>query len=382
MSSSRKIDQRAGREINRRLVMNLLRESGPLSRSQIASATELSAAATGFVVNDLIAEGLLVETAPQKARPGRRPVPVALNLKGPLAIGLKLSLRRIDLILTDLGLSVIAQRSAEIASNAPEDFVAGAQAQIAELLSLPEAKGRPVIGLGLTMPARLDVSSGSCVNSHRFGWKDVPIAALFSEALGYPVAIEDDTLAYGLAHQLFGLGRGERNFLALAVGQGIGCAPIVDGHVRRGELGNAGKVGHLRVTPDGPLCECGRAGCLQAHYSASSLERRWSEQAPSAPALPEAVRTGDPRAVALVAEAGEQIGHHLASWVLLLDPRLIILGGEAAVFGEIFTDPMRRAMTEGHYKTTVPQIIADDGRFYWTSGAAAVALRHIFNGHD
>ncbi|MFN3527150.1 MAG: ROK family protein, partial [Paracoccus sp. (in: a-proteobacteria)] len=127
---------------------------------------------------------------------------------------------------------------------------------------------RPLVGAGFRCPAswmcRRTPVSAICGSAR----KDVPIASMLGNALSIAVAIEDDTLAFGLAHHLFGLGRHHQNFLVLAAGRGIGCAAIMDNQVRRGALGNAGKMGHMLCedpeTATGPVCECGRQGWTPA----------------------------------------------------------------------------------------------------------------------
>ncbi|MFV0334478.1 MAG: ROK family protein [Tropicimonas sp.] len=375
-SETKKIDQRTGRAINRRLILNLVRRSDGLSRSQLSGRTGLSAAAVGFVVNDLLADGYLMEAPPVGGKSGRRPVPLQLNASGHVAIGVRVSLKQVECVLTDLAVNVIDRRQAELAATTPGDVVGAAVESVTSLLAgqrdLP-----PIAGIGLSLPARIEPGSGFCVHSYRLGWKNVPIGRMLSERLGLPVVVENDTLAYGLAHQMFGLGQNSETFFALAVGEGIGCALVSDGRIRRGIRGEAGKVGHVRHKTPGPLCECGREGCLQAWHSAASLERRWAEGDPRP--LPEALAGGDRDAQALVRDAGAAIGRHLAEWCIVADPEMVILGGEATAYGPAFTTAMKEALSAGHFETETPEILTDESSFYWTAGAAAVAVQQVFD---
>jgi predicted NBD/HSP70 family sugar kinase len=373
-----KIDQKTGRAINRRLVLNVIRQQGGLSRTAVANQTGLSPATVGFVVSDLIEEGILKEAQPTPQKRGRKPVPVEIDRGGHLAVGFKFATRRIDCLLTNLAMEPVDELSVGLETNAPEEFVAAAKHAVDTLMARPATVGRRIIAAGLTMPARVDTGSGDCVNSYRFGWRNVPITRMMSDVLGLSVGIEDDTLGYGLAHQLFGLGQGISNFMALAVGEGIGCASILDGQVRRGSMGNAGKVGHTLIGDDGPLCECGRRGCLQASFSATALETAWLAGG-SALELTDAIRAEEPAALALVSQAGATIGEHLATWALLLDPQVIVLGGEAAGYGAAFVAPMEEAFRKGDYRPDSARIVVDDTRTFWAAGAAAVAVQQIFD---
>ena len=95
--------------------------------------------------------------------------------------------------------------------------------------------------------------------------------------------------------------------------------------------------------------------------------------------LSSALTNGDLAAFSLVGEAGTAIGRHLAEWCTLADPEIVILGGEATVFGPAFTDPMKKALRDGYFETETPEILTDESSFYWTAGAAAVAVQQVFD---
>ncbi|WP_226629643.1 ROK family transcriptional regulator [Alloyangia pacifica] len=375
-TDKKKIDQKTGRAINRRLILNLIRMSGGLSRSELAERTGLSPAAVGHVVGDLLDEGYLITGTSSRNGSGRKPVPLMLNTEGHLAIGVKVGPSRLDCILTDFGINVIDRESSTLTDVSPEAVVSVA-AEAVSKLTTKHGAGRPILGVGLSVPGRIDPHSGMCIRSHRFDWDEVPIASMLSEALELPVFIEDDTLAFGLAHHMFGFGQACQNFAALAVGDGIGYAVISDAKVRRGALGTAGKVGHVLHDPSGPMCECGRRGCLQAWFSAASLAARWGET--HSEPLAEALEAGDKAALSFVAEAGDAIGRHLAEWCTVTDPELIVLGGEAVALGAAFIRPMEAALAENFYRDTPPPVFVDDSSFYWMAGAAAVVVQQVFD---
>lgn len=377
-SDRRKIDQKTSRAINRRLILNLIRRNGAMSRTDLSMMTGLSPATVGFVVGSLIDEGFLVSREAQGKGNGRRPVPVALNVDGNLAIGVQTRLGRIECILADFEINVIDRQSATLEDHAPETLVAAAGKAIRELLRARRPDQR-VLGVGLTVPGRLDTANGLCLGSHRFGWKtEVPIARMMSEEVGFHVYLEDDTLAFALAHHMFGLGQNCENFGALAVGDGIGYGVVMDAKVRHGALGNAGKVGHVMHDETGPPCECGRHGCLQAFYSFSALSDRWAATG-SDVQLVEAVNRKDPAAVAMVSEAGGAIGRHLGEWVTVTDPEMIVLGAEAVALGDAFIGSLEDALAHAYYRKPIPPIRADDSSYYWTAGAAAVVIQQVFD---
>lgn len=375
-NDTRKIDQKTGRAINRRLILNLIRRENGLSRSEIAERTGLSPAAVGFVVSDLLEEGFLVTGESRNSSSGRKPVPLMLNKTGNMAVGVKVTPTRLDCVLTDFAIDIIDTLSVQMNDTSPEAVVAAAASGIRTLLKTNRV-AQPVLGIGMSVPGRIDPATATCIRSNRLDWDDVPIGRLLSEAVGIPTFVEDDTLAYGLAHQMFGLGQASRNFAVLAVGDGIGFATISDAKVYRGSQGNAGKVGHVLFDPTGPICECGRAGCLQAWYGANAMMERWSDEHSSS--LLRALASEDGSAKSFVAEAGFAIGKHLAEWATVTDPEQIVLGGEAVGFGEAFLSALQRGLSEAYYRNAAPPVVVDVENFYWTAGAAAVAVQQIFD---
>lgn len=379
---AQKIDQKAGRAINRQMILNIIRRAGGLSRAELATRTGLSAAAVGFVVKELLADGYLIEDKPQGNGTGRKPVPLRLNQEEHWAIGLKLCRDKLECILTDLAMDPVDQRSIALECHEPDYVVGKAKSVVEDLLKANSNKSKPILGVGWTMPAHLDTANGVCIRSFRFNWHNVPIGDMLSEALKLPVFVEDDTLAFALAHYLFGLGQQKKSFGVFAVGEGIFFASVINGSIWRGEIGNAGKVGHIQYKPDGPLCECGRHGCLQTFFSVTALNKRWHELAQDAGhtlQLEEAVQEQNASALALIEEAGSELGRYLSEWNTLVDHESIVLGGESTAFGDYFLIPLKQALDEHYYREQGPEIIPDQSNYYWTAGAAAVVVQHVFD---
>ena len=376
-----KVDQSTARALNRRLVLNLIRAKGPLSRAEISATIGLSPATVTFVVGDLVAEGLLVEKEPSKAASGRRPTPVEINYSGLLAVGIKVMVNAIEVVLTDLATTPIVSRTLPMTDSEPATVVAACSKAVKLMLKAVARPNARVVGVGLAVPGF--IKDGVCIHSYRLGWSDVPVGPMLAQKLNVPVWVEDDTNAFALAQQLFRLGRQHKTFGALAIGAGIACAVIVDGAVHHGFNGGAGKIGHSIYDPKGLMCECGRRGCLQAHFSEPAIVHRWRELS-GAPAsatrhdLLQAAEAGDSKALAILKEAGEGIGRFLAVYCNVIDPEVIVVGGEAVTFGDFLFDPMREALGRGML-AAAPPVTPDWIDNSWAQGAAALATRQIFD---
>ncbi|RRH90825.1 ROK family protein [Mesorhizobium tamadayense] len=375
-------DQQTSRAINRRLILNLLRRQGAISRAEIAQITGLSPAAVTFVVADLLNEDILVEGKASLGAPGRRPIPVDINYAGRLVVGLKLMVGAVDCVLTDLATTPLVSRRVALPDQSPRSTAEACAAAIRQLLADRQAPvGAQLSGIGIAVPGIID--NGVCRLSHRFNWTDVPIAAMLAELVNVPVWADDDTNAFALAQQLFGLGRYHRTVGALAIGAGISCAVVIDGSVHHGANGAAGKLGHSTYDPDGPLCECGRRGCLQTFFSEPALVRRWKEARRLSGEVTRhdmlsAAQAGDRAALDLLQEAGEGIGRFLGGFCNIVDPEVIVGGGEAVTFGDYLFGPMRDALKR-YALLGPPPITPDWADDSWARGAAALATQRLFD---
>lgn len=369
------------RALNRRLILNLLRNRGPISRAELALATGLSPAAVTFVVTELIDDALVVEREAVTSANGRRPIPVDINYEAHLALGFKLNRDSIACVLTDLATAPLATLEAKVTDTTPEGMINAIQNTIPLLLAEAGREEKDIMGIGVSIPGEVDPKKGICLQSPRFGWRDLPFAELLAERVHAPVWIDDDVNAFAIAQKLFGAGRNHHNFAALAIGAGIGCSLVLNGEIYHGSNSAAGKLGHVTSVPGGKLCECGRRGCLMAHAAEPYMLGEWQRLRGAAISRNEFVAAaagGDETALAILEDAGSRIGRHLADLVNLFDPEVVVVGGESVQFGEALIGPMRKAMEE-YLFFSKPELLTDWVPSSWARGAAALATQSIFD---
>ncbi len=128
-----------------------------------------------------------------------------------------------------------------------------------------------MLGIGIGLSGLIDSARGTCRFSHLLDWADVPIADPLWRRLRLPVWVDNDVNTLAVAEKWSGEGVSARNFVTLSVGRGIGIGVVIDRALYRGALGAAGEFGHMIVDPEGPVCECGRAGCLEALVGEAAL---------------------------------------------------------------------------------------------------------------
>ncbi len=206
-----------------------------------------------------------------------------------------------------------------------------------------------VLGVGLGCPGIMNEKRGVVLSSPNIRFlKNYPLAQKLAKATGLPATAANDVKAGLYGEQQFGAAKGSRNVVGVFIGTGIGGAVIADGRMIYGAAGGAGEIGHIQVTPSGPMCGCGKRGCLEAVASrlAIASEAAMLAARQQAPALfrkagtdvsdirsgtiAKAIRSGDRALEALVRNKARLIGTVLGGLVNVLNPELLVLGGGLA----------------------------------------------------
>lgn len=381
---SLKGNQSTSRTLNRLLLLNHLRRHGPTARSDIAAATGLSPAAISYVSSELLEQQVIAELDAVADGGRRRMTRLDLNYAGHVALGVKLMERSLRATLVDLGTNVIDTLTADVDARSPAAVARATADALADLLERSGERRQRLIGIGLAMPGQHDAERGVCLRCDRFGWKDVPIAALIADLAGVPVWVDNDVNAFALAEHLFGAGRQASSLAVFSFGRGIGAAMIVDGQLLRGRYGGAGEIGHLTVVEGGPRCECGRLGCLEAVTSLPAILNAYGIVRPSdrsidPAALAALAGEGDPVAREILDTAGRRLGAAAATFASLFDPETMVIGGEGVLFGPTLLDPLVATLKEKNFQRNTEVFVEFWNDDAWARGAAALAIDSFFS---
>jgi glucokinase len=201
---------------------------------------------------------------------------------------------------------------------------------------------------GVAVPGIVDEQAGVALSAVNLGWRELPVARLVSERLSLPVALAHDVRAAGQAEQLYGAARGHRDWVFIALGTGIAAAVVVRGEPYGGARWWGGEMGHTQVDPSGPPCVCGGQGHLEAIASAGALIRLYHERVGetiSAEEISRRAASSDPTAAGLWRDAVAALARAIATYVALLDPELVVIGGGLARAGELLLEPLRRQVS-------------------------------------
>lgn len=220
------------------------------------------------------------------------------------------------------------------------------------------ANGYPLAAVGVGSPGPLDHNSGLVYHSPNLGWRNVPLGRLLRERLALPVLVENDANCAALGEYARGAGQGFQHLVYVTVSTGVGGGLILDGRVYHGSAGGAGEIGHMNLDPLGPLCSCGRRGCLEALASGTAIAREARELvaagggealrrlAPetdsiTAKVVAEAARGGDAPAQAILRNAATHLGRGLSILITLLNPAMVVVGGGVTASGPEFLNTAR-----------------------------------------
>src|SRR3989304_4502913 len=261
------------RAINRSAVLNMIKAYGPISRKEIAHRSGLSAATVTGITADLRAEGLVFEKARGDSHKGRPPILLALNPRGGYVVGLKLTESHVIGALTDLEATILAKRTVQLAGHGQNDAVEALAEAVRALLADGRIRRSQILRGGGGRAGTVDAERGVLRQSPHFGWRNVPLGEMLQRRVRVPVWIDNDVNTLTLAEKWFGEGHGIDDFLTVTVGRGVGMGIVVNGQVYRGMRGGAGEFGHTVIEPDGPPCDCGKRGCLEAFVADPALLR-------------------------------------------------------------------------------------------------------------
>jgi predicted NBD/HSP70 family sugar kinase len=330
--------------------------------------------------------GILSEIAGRSSRVGRPPILLRLNERAAYVVGIKLTEYGLTTVVTNLAADVIhSDVSSAALVGDPQAAIAAIETAVRAALAESGVKRKKVLGIGIGLAGIVDAAEGVCRVSHILQWRDVALSEPLRRKLQIPVWVDNDVNTLAVAEKWFGAGVGLRHFLTVTVGRGIGLGIVVNGEIYRGAFGGAGEFGHTIVDPAGPLCHCGRRGCLEALISEPALRSRVSAalgREISRDELIQLATEGNDAAVDVLSEAGRQLGLAVANLVTVLNPERLIVSGEGTRLGPVFFKVMDQVIREKSFANLgadldiVVQPWGDDA---WAVGAATLVLRELFS---
>jgi predicted NBD/HSP70 family sugar kinase len=376
------------RDLNRTLVLNLVRVHEQISRAELARRSGLSASTVTGITAGLMRDGFLVEVdarLPERGtvKLGRPATGLRVNPSAGHVGGVKLAAESITAVLVDLaGEPLVFHSQPHLAKGAAETAAAvgDALAAVSARADLPNDR---LLGIGVGLPGIVDPNTGEVHASPLRELNGLDIAELLAGKVRVPVHVDNDVNTLTIAEHLFGAGRGARHLVVVSIGRGIGMGLVLNGVLYRGKGGGAGELGHVVVDPNGRACWCGRRGCLETVAAEPALvaeTRRRTGRLVQPEDLDTAARA-DERLAELLEEAGQAVGRAVRNVLSTLDPERVVISGEGVRLGERYLGAMRRAILEGGVEGEGrPDIVHEPwGDEAWARGAASLVLGELFH---
>jgi predicted NBD/HSP70 family sugar kinase len=369
------------REINRRIVLNLIRTRQPISRADLARVSGLQRSTISLIVEELVREHWVLEGPTGRLPRGRRPTYLRLN-DDRVLIGVDLRPAQTTVALADVNGKFCSQEVLPTLRD-PEVTIGGIIGAIGRIQRSCERK--KIEGIGISLPGRFSQNLDRLVFAPNLGWKDTDVRGPIARATGLDVELENAANACVLAAVWFDRMETCHNLVVVTVSEGIGAGILINGELATGLNGMAGEFGHVPLEPDGPPCGCGSRGCWEVFASNRAAVRYYRENSGrdeelTFPDLLQRADEGDQAAIGALEKMAHYLGRGMRLVVAGLAPERIVFVGDLTRawhrFGPVIENDVQAQMLPGG---CVPQLIAahEDGMARLRGTVALVLQKHF-----
>lgn len=384
-------DNQAIREVNRSIILDLVRRSGRISRSELARRSKLTKPTVSTIIDEFLTTGVVREVGlGESLSGGGRPARLLeFDDTSAAYLGIHFGVRSTLVALADARGNIRVVRGRPSLRQDPERSARMVRSLVVEALQAAKTPRARVTAAGATVPGLVDHDSGVCALAPNLGWKDVPLREVLEDELRIPVVVHNITQASAFAEGRIGAARGKHSYVWVYAGSGIGSGIVIDGQIFHGQRGFSGEIGHCPVADDGPLCGCGRRGCLETVASTMALVKAANAAiANKEPTIlgkggsdidmttiASAAMKGDAVAKRILDRASEHLGRGLSYLLNILNPEMIVLGGPIVQAGESLLREVRASVARHallpHGVAIVPSALGDRAEL---AGAVLLAM--------
>lgn len=389
------LDKNFMRAINRYQVLNTIRNRKLISRADISRETGLSRASVTNITAQLIEDELLLEKEEGDSIGGRRPILLELNPDGAYTLGVHLSFQNISVVIINLKADILAQHFVPFDAHdtSPEDMAEKIAQAVHQCMWTTELSKKKISGVGLAIHGLVDSLTGLIRYLPNYQWKNVDFKSILQQKLQIPIYIDNSSNNLALTEQWFGAGKDVDNFIVVNLAHGLGTGIVINGQVYMGHTGIAGEFGHTTIDPSGPLCRCGKRGCLEAYVgdyaiiaNAKELARQgaWQTENPDQLTIDDIIasaQAGEATLVDLYARTGHMLGIGIANLISIFNPARVIISGKGTEAGGLLFDSMNRSLANyisGDMDEPVEIVIPRWKNTDTARGAGVLVLREIY----
>lgn len=392
------------REDHKTRILNYIRINKAVSRTDICKNTNISKPTVTRVVEQLLNEGLVIESdvVTAESEVGRKPVNIKINPSARYCIGINISKKNIRASVIDLSMNIVLKKTTSIRDvTEVDDFNNTVLNCINGLLdSVKNIDRSKILGIGIGVPGNVDYNRGVIVEfASKPNIVNVKLKEYIEERLNLKVFIDNNAKTRALGEYWYGYGIGYKNIIFVVCSEGIGSGIIADGNILRGKNNETGEFGHMNVKIDGKKCNCGKYGCVEAYCTLESIEntvKSFLKQGRKS-VLNELVHgnielidykmvckaacEGDMLCKECLEEAACFLGTGVANTIRIIDPEIVILSGELFDESEQFYELTKEYTKEKLSKAAAKSIVFVNRRVrdsLYEIGAATLVYKRFF----
>lgn len=375
-------------------ILRMIWKENQVSRAEISKRMGIARSTATEIVKGLIESGFVSEVGTGKSSGGRKPIVLEFKPETGCVLGLDIGATHISVVLTDLRGKVLQWREQKHPVRTDPEGTKKLVFELCDLCLATKDKSQRLINIGVALPSPIDPAHPELISQIVLPeWHGRNDIEQLGQRYGVPVYIDNDANLGAIAEHRYGAGRGVSDLIYVKSAYGVGAGYILGGEIYRGATGSAGEMGHLPIDIYGQRCVCGNRGCLATFVGAEALGARsrqlfadFPESSlnglnPTISAIENAALAGDPLARRVVREAAEYLGIAIAGWINMMNPTMVILGGDLSRTGELLVEPIREKIRRGtlvNSNLNVDVRISELGSKAIAIGAATLALEEVF----
>lgn len=375
------------RRIRKHQVLNTIRQFGPIARVEIARKLGFNLPTVSGLVDELVHDGLAIETEPRRTAIGRRPIPVLLNAHAACVLGVDLGrIVTVGLIMNLAGTTLGRTEKPTPNFSSPVEQGQWVQEFVRDFLREHAETLPPLAGVAVALPGFIYRPE----RAERHLTPEVEeIQKRLEQDLDVPIIVDNDAQMMALGALWFGNAGNYRTFCVLNIGHGIGMGTVIDRVVYQGFYGHAGEIGHVPLGQRDLPCYCGGHSCLENTASGSGVERiaREMQLFPegrlfSAFDVADLARAGDERAIEIWNRFARALARAIGAVITLFNPQAVILAGRYTRCSDVFFDKVMDELRGTTFPALLNEtdiLVSDLKENAGPLGTCACVLHHIFS---
>lgn len=353
------------RDNNLAVLLSTIWDNESISRAKLAKITGLAPSSVTRLTQELQDNGLIVETGKGASSGGRLPVLISPNPKAGNVISFDLSGSRIQCGVFDSSNHLLKVAEVPLVNLGPDAVQSYIFQLMDNCINDKSMNGEKLIGVGVCFPGVVNFEKTEISIAYNLQLRNFPLKSIIEDRYKIPVYLETDTSVAALAEKIYGVAKNINDFIYILISTGIGTGIIKDGEIYQGQAGMNGKRGHIVIDQQGPLCVCGKRGCLEAIVgrkiileNAKHIFSNGNDQIVTdlisgdinnlnLSLISKAAQLGSVRAKGLMDNMAEHIAYAISLYTTILDIPLVIIGGEVALeFGTDFIQSLNNEVVK------------------------------------